>query len=309
MLMYQLVILCLTVLAKTYGVLYKDQDEVRVVLVGKTGVGKSSLGNALLKMELFEAHGGFKSVTEKSTRASAEVDFPGFGKKNLVVVDTPGLFCTKNANDVTAEEIGRCVEMSLPGPHVFIYVISGSERFTDEDFNTFVQLQERFGGDVFRHLVVVFTKEKPSEFTDELEDILEKCDKRYAYINTKTPQGRPTKEVDEILELILKTVQMNHGKHYTSFMYKQAAKRREEEKIRKAQMEEQQRELEYVRRRNAEIEEAKRPSKLSSYVLMGLGGAGAMLTGGIPGIVSAAAGLTGLADFTGLVDWCSKYIY
>ncbi|KAK6194872.1 hypothetical protein SNE40_000409 [Patella caerulea] len=261
--MYQLMILCLIVLPKTYGDHFKDLEEIRVVVVGKTGVGKSSLANVLLKKEAFVALDGFDSVTESTQSSRAVVEFPGLGTKELIVVDTPGLFSTRNSNNVTTKEIGRCVEMLLPGPHVFIYVISASESFAREELNTFNQLHERFGGDVFRHMIVVFTKKYlPNQpvFTNDLKAIITKCNNRYAYIKIETPRDRPTKQINAIMKLIYETVQTNRGTHYTSLMFEEATQRREEEaKIREQnEQEAKRRDEEKMRRKIMEQAENER---------------------------------------------------
>jgi predicted GTPase len=64
-------------------------EEVRIILVGKTGAGKSATGNTLLGETVFHSEVSNSSITKKCTRGSAK----RFGHR-LLVVDTPGLFDT-----------------------------------------------------------------------------------------------------------------------------------------------------------------------------------------------------------------------
>lgn len=71
------------------------KNEVRLLLVGRTGIGKSSVGNSILKREVFRRCVSSLSVTQECKRGETIKN----GKK-ITVVDTPGLFHTTIKQDL-----------------------------------------------------------------------------------------------------------------------------------------------------------------------------------------------------------------
>ncbi len=104
-----------------------DDGELRIVLVGRTGAGKSSTGNSILLQEDAFERGCFgSSVTVDSTYKKGEV----LGRK-VVVVDTPGLFDTKRPNNEVLKDIAKVVLLSAPGAHAIVLVMT-AQRLTPE---------------------------------------------------------------------------------------------------------------------------------------------------------------------------------
>ncbi|KAK6194590.1 hypothetical protein SNE40_000198 [Patella caerulea] len=201
---------------------------VRVVLVGKTGAGKSHLGGNLLRTYVFKFVTTSMSVTKQCKFEERRLD----DATNLLVVDTPGLFDTRVPNEQTSKEIVRSIALAAPGPHIFIFVIS-VVRFTPEEADTVNMLLEMFGEDVIKHIIVVFTRkdnldsfDSPKDFilnsTPVLLNLLERCRYRFAFINNKANADKLQADVDGILDLMYKTIGENKGDYYTNDAYQKA---------------------------------------------------------------------------------------
>ncbi|XP_039897064.1 GTPase IMAP family member 7-like isoform X2 [Simochromis diagramma] len=206
-----------------------DESARRIVVLGKTGAGKSSFAKTLCGEPVFEVDHTAESGTQK-----CQAKFMSVGGRMVLFIDTPGFIDTDRPGEDMKSEILKCITECAPGPHVLLIVLK-VEKYTDHEKAVIDKINQYFSDEALRFTIIIFTHgdqlpegTKIEEFVKQSEalgDVIKKCggcchviDNKYWKNNQGDEYRSNQYQVAELLKTIDEIIEANKGGYFTNEM-------------------------------------------------------------------------------------------
>lgn len=177
-------------------------SELRVILLGNSWPRRCLVGNFILGQTAFNT----EKQIDCCTRIKRQLE-----EKTVVLINTPDLTPDINEDKLT-EYINNCVELSNPGPHLFLLVLQ-PEDLTAQFKQRLESFLELFSCQSFHHSLVIIStsREKSSGLIEKymqhplVGDMIRKCNKWLLWQTVIKPI-----ELFTVMDLIIKENNRNH---------------------------------------------------------------------------------------------------
>ena len=220
----------------------QDCYDYKLLIIGITGAGKSSLCNFFFQEEIFDTDTGIISVTEKSTAHSHSLK----GKSTLFI-DTPGFSDDYETNEEHMNEMAEALLYAQNGVSAIVICINGGSRFDTASASLIRELEVL--GAFWSHAMVVFTnaramgKQETARYNkikewlknkrcpEKFKGLLEFTKGRYMTVESYSEDPHYyTQKVNELICLVEQVLDHNSRQCFTNHLFKWAKDKYDEAK-------------------------------------------------------------------------------
>ncbi|XP_016398308.1 GTPase IMAP family member 4-like [Sinocyclocheilus rhinocerous] len=197
-------------------------SDLNIVLMGKTGAGKSASGNIILggDRKTFKEDCSPSSVTRICESSQTVVN-----EQTINMIDTVGIPDTVKKFTDVQPKIEKIFDCTQHGVDVFLLVIRLGV-FTEESRKVVKCIQDNFGAKFLQHTIVLFTHGDQLRVPIEnyllksslLQSVVDQCSGRFHVFNNKDEDQY---QVTELLKKINRLMKENRYRRYTAQDYKE----------------------------------------------------------------------------------------
>ncbi|XP_077160443.1 stonustoxin subunit alpha-like isoform X2 [Paroedura picta] len=198
--------------------------ELRIMLVGRSGRGKSAVRNAILGWEEFKPVPGENMAAGRCQRGQGS-----WNGQKVSLTDTADAFDSDICSPGSLAEILRCIDLSRPGPHALVLVTAACS-FTAEDQAAARRVLAVFGAGCTRHMILLFTQQADSggrsaegglfqPANEALQELIEKCGYRVCTFGPSAAREEQELQVSRLMGQLHRLVDKNRGEPYAGALY------------------------------------------------------------------------------------------